>query len=364
MTRFFLAISTLLLVFASVAQDSTGKKKQLSLTFYTEPYYAYDFNRPADNNRPSFIYSYNRHNEINLNLAFVKLAHTSEKTRANMALATGTYMNANYTAEPGVLRQVYEANAGIRMLRNHKLWLDAGVLPSHIGFESAHSPSCWTLTRSMVADNSPYFEAGVRLGYESRNQKLYIAALALNGWQRITRIDGNSKMSWGTQLTWKLTGNSTFNYSTFLGTDKPDSNRLWRHYHNLYAILQLSDKLGATVGIDIGAEQAARNNTAKNFWFSPVAILRLTPVKYWSFAMRGEYFSDVHGVIIPGFGSGGFRSRAYSVNVDRKIGDHCLWRTELKIYHSPDPVFSRDGVLSKDCMLVTTAISFSLTDPK
>ena len=29
-----------------------------------------------------------------------------------IALAAGTYMNANYAAEPGVLKNIYEANAG------------------------------------------------------------------------------------------------------------------------------------------------------------------------------------------------------------------------------------------------------------
>ncbi len=39
---------------------------------YVEAYYHYDFNKPADNNRPGFIYSHNRHNEFNLNLALIK----------------------------------------------------------------------------------------------------------------------------------------------------------------------------------------------------------------------------------------------------------------------------------------------------
>ncbi|MDX2048192.1 MAG: porin, partial [Chitinophagaceae bacterium] len=55
-----------LLVFISCntlsAQDSA--KILLSFSAYAEVYYQYDFNKPADNNRPGFVYSHNRHNEF------------------------------------------------------------------------------------------------------------------------------------------------------------------------------------------------------------------------------------------------------------------------------------------------------------
>ena len=78
--------------------------------------------------------------------------------------------------------------------------MDIGIMPSHIGFESAVSKDCWTLTRSMLAENSPYFESGAKLSYTTNNGKLQFSVLALNGWQRITRVEGNSLMSWGTQV--------------------------------------------------------------------------------------------------------------------------------------------------------------------
>ena len=52
-------------------------------------------------------------------------------SRANIALAVGTYMNANYAAEPGVLKNIYEANAGVKISNNKNIWVDAGILPSH-----------------------------------------------------------------------------------------------------------------------------------------------------------------------------------------------------------------------------------------
>ena len=218
------------------AQDSTSSEQPVvnPLTFgaFLEVYYCYDFNRPKDNNRPGFIYSHNRHNEFNVNLGYIKCSYNADKVRGNLALAAGTYMNANYAAEPGVLKNIYEANAGFKIGRKN-IWLDAGIFSSHIGFESAHSPSCWTLTRSLAAENSPYYEAGAKLTYTTANNKWDFSVLALNGWQRIKRVDGNSLMSFGTQVTYKPGGKVTLNYSTFIGTDKADSVRQMRYFHNI-----------------------------------------------------------------------------------------------------------------------------------
>ncbi len=105
----------------------------------------------------------------------------------------------------------------ISLVAKKNLWFDVGILPSHIGFETAIGKYNWTLTRSIVAENSPYFESGARLSYTTDNGKLSLTALALNGWQRITRVDGNSLMSWGTEIYYKPSGKVTLNYSTFFG---------------------------------------------------------------------------------------------------------------------------------------------------
>jgi hypothetical protein len=71
-----------------------------------------------------------KHNEVNLNLGFIKGTYNTQNVRANFALATGTYMNANYAAEPDVLKNIYEANAGIKISKKKDLWIDAGIFSS------------------------------------------------------------------------------------------------------------------------------------------------------------------------------------------------------------------------------------------
>jgi hypothetical protein len=270
MKRLFIFIFSFCALTVS-AQDTT-----LKITGYIETYYLYDFGKPENNKRPDFVYSYNRHNEVNLNLGYIKAAYENNNVRANLAIMAGTYPNANLAAEPGVLKNIYEANVGVKIMKERQLWIDAGIFASHIGFESAVGKDCWNLTRSIQADNSPYYESGVRLSYTSPNNKWYVSGLFLNGWQRIQRVDGNHTPAFGHQLTFKPNDKLTFNSSSFIGNDKPDSVKQMRYFHNLYAQMQLSEKFGVIAGFDIGAEQKAKGSSEYNTWYSPILIFPAT----------------------------------------------------------------------------------------
>ena len=341
------------------AQDSiterTGSNRPFSMSGYIETYYSYDFNKPASNTKPGFLYSYNRHNEFNLNLGFVKGSYNTDRVRANLAIGSGTYMNANYAAEPGTLKNIFEANAGYKLSPTKNWWLDIGIMPSHLGFESAIGKDNWTLTRSIVAENSPYFESGAKLSYTSDDGTLTVAGLALNGWQRITRVDGNSLLSYGTQVFYKPSSKLTLNYSTFIGTDKPDNARLWRTYHDLYGIFQFNGTVGLILGLDIGTEQKAPKSDDTNSWYSPVGILRLTPSEKWAFVLRGEYYSDRNGVIVATGTPNGFKTSGASINVDYVPVMNTALRLEIRTFNSKDRVFTKRNGASD----ANTAISFS-----
>lgn len=336
------------------------KKNPFTVSGYVEAYYIYDFNRPINNTRPGFVYSHNRANEVNINLGFLKGGYNTERVRANLAIGAGTYMNANLAAEPGVLKNVFEANAGVKLSKTANLWLDAGIMPSHIGFESAIGKDNWTLTRSLVADNTPYYEAGAKLGYTSKNEKWYLAAMYLNGWQRIQRVDGNTTPAFGTQITYKPSSAITLNYSTFVGNDKPDSVRLMRYYHNVYGIFQVSEKFGVIVGVDYGMEQKVKGESKMNNWYTPALILKFSPDATNSIAVRGEYFHDENGVIIASGTPNGFKTVGWSVNYDRQLFNNAVWRVEVRSFSGKDDYFvKRNSEATKNNTFISTALAFS-----
>ncbi|WP_345952834.1 porin [Mucilaginibacter sp. PAMB04168] len=353
------ALSCTTLLAKSQTQDST-KAGKLTVSGYAEIYYGFDFNRPTNNNRPGFIYSHNRHNEVNLNLGFIKANYDNGSIRANMAVMAGTYANANLAAEPGVLKNILEANAGVKLSKTASLWLDAGIFASHIGFESAISKDCWTLTRSILAENTPYYESGVKLGYTTTDGKLTLTGLYLNGWQRINRQDANSKPAGGLQVYYKPTDKITLNYSNYLGTEGADSVRVRRFYNNFYGVFQLSSAFGLTAGFDYGMQQQAKGSNQYNYIISPVAIARYQLATQWAVAGRVEYYQDKNGVIIATGTPNGFKTTGYSINLDYAPVSNGLLRLEGKVYDSKDVIFNRLGnaVNTNPAITASIAVSF------
>lgn len=335
------------------------KGNNFTISGYIEPYYSYDFGNPNDHNRVGFNYSHQRHNEVNINLGYIKAAYQTENVRANLALAAGTYMNANYAAEPGVLKNLYEANAGVKISKKKNLWIDAGIMPSHIGFESAVGKDNWTVTRGIYAENSPYFETGAKITYTTDDDKWTLSALVLNGWQRIQRVDGNHTPAFGHQLVYKPNSKVTLNSSSFIGNDKPDSTRQMRYFHNLYGIFQISNKFSLTTGFDIGAEQKSKGSSQYNVWFTPVVIAKYSPTEKINLAFRGEYFNDEKEVILATGNPNGFQVWGYSVNFDYNIRENVMWRIEGRGFSSKDKIFTLNNNPSNRNFFITTALAIS-----
>ncbi|HLO82372.1 MAG TPA: porin, partial [Chitinophagaceae bacterium] len=316
--------------------------RHFSFTGYIEGYYSYDFADPSDKLKPPYFYSFNRHNEPNINLAMLKASYLTNKFRANAALMAGTYSQYNLAAEPELLRYLYELNVGVKLSRKD-LWLDAGVMSSHIGFESAIGKDCWSLTRSIMAENSPYYETGVKLGYGSDNGKWYAAILFLAGWQRMKPVEGNSLPSFGTQLQYRPTDKIVFNSSSFIGTDKPDSARKMRYFHDLYGIFKLNAKLSLQAAFDVGAEQKEKNSSSYNFWYTWVAGMSYSWNRRLTSGLRLEYYQDKNAVIISTETGAPMAVYGASLNFDITVLKNLLWRIEGRLLNGKDDVFLEDG---------------------
>jgi len=125
---------------------------------FVDGYYAYDAGRPASRDRSFaggalFGTQPARHNEFNVNLAFVDATLTSDRYRGRLALQFGTSVQANYIGEPrqgqvsgpDVQQYIQEAVAGYRIGKG--LWVDGGIFFSNMGMESWISSDNPTYTR-------------------------------------------------------------------------------------------------------------------------------------------------------------------------------------------------------------------------
>lgn len=334
------------------------QKPLWSFSGYLETYYAHDYNNPARHRRPSFVFNHHVTEQPAINLAMLKAAFQVSRLRGNLALGSGTYMRANYAAEPPGLRNIFEANLGAKLSDNHDVWLDVGVMPSHIGFESAIGIDNWTLSRSMMAESSPYFETGAKLTYTSADGKWTTSGLLLTGWQRIQRPDGNTTPSIGHQIIYKPNDKVTISSNSFIGNDKSDAQRQMRYFHDLYGQFLLDEHWSLIAAFDIGAEQAASSSGNYNVWFSPTLVVKYAYSDQWSVAGRLEHYNDKHGVIINTDSPHGFQTTGYSVNVDYQLAKFAVLRTELRKLDSRDAIFDNNGSrLSDNNFMAVTALT-------
>lgn len=358
----FLAVLIIFFGIELNAQNSTDTVSELGteLIFngYAEAYYSYDAGDPPGGQKPDFLYNHSNHNSPAFNLMFLKAALINPKWRANVAVMGGTYSVYNLAQEPGLLRHVFEANAGLRLSKCYNIWLDAGILPSHIGFESAVGGDCWTLTRSIVAENSPYYESGIKLSSGLLEEKLTVALLALTGWQRMLPAEGNKLPSAGWQLNYKPSEYWQLNYSGFAGNVNTDIKKHFRHYHNLYVIYE-KDRYGVIGGIDFGFQNntdSSGTSLKKGFWYTPVIIARMKAAKNLHFALRGEYFNDSNAFMTESFSANGLSTIGVSFNTDVIINSFFKLRFEGRMFKDANSVFSYKHKPSAENLSLTTSI--------
>jgi hypothetical protein len=330
------------------------------LTYYgfVDAYYGVDFNHTNTNVRPGFLYSHNRQNEFTVNNALIGARYDDGKVRGALGLHAGSYVSANYANEDQVFKHIYEAYAGFRPFK--KAWLDLGIFGSHIGFESAISKDNWTLTRSLMAENSPYYESGARFTYEV-DPKLTLTALVLNGWQNIR--ENNQAKSLGTQIQWKPSDKLLINSSTFYGNEQPtDSLVRRRYFHNFYVTYAATERLSLAGVFDVGKQQSAGRH-GYDTWHAGSAFVKYKLADQFSTTLRGEYYYADRGVIInssiPTLTDADFRASGGSLNLDYLPTSNVAFRVEGRYLRSKDPIFQHDTGASRNYGNLTTSIALS-----
>ena len=334
----------------AATRDTSTKIK---LWIYAEPYYAYDFNNPSSKNIP-YLFNYSRQNEFSLNLAVIDLDYQSPNVRSSLGIQTGSYAIADYSAEPSLYKNIYQAFAGVQIVPN--LWLDAGVFQAHFGIETALGKDQWTLTRSLCSENTPYFETGLRASYIPSGPFSF-TFFVLNGWQNI--VDSNSNKALGTQIQYTIADHLTLNSSTFFGNEKPDSARQWRFYHDFFAIWNVTESFDLSGLFDVGWEQKAPSSNQYNDWytFALIGHFKLSPM--FAASARVEQFTDPKSVLVVTGTPNGYQVLGYSVNLDYIVSPHATFRIEAKHYTSMDAIFIQNGTAVSGSTILTSSLAVS-----
>jgi hypothetical protein len=335
------------------------KPPKITISGFVDAFYIYDFNKPTTVQRQPFLYNHNRHNEINVNLALVQFSAIHEKYRAQLGMQMGTYAHDNYVNEQPIFQFVNEAYVGISLNKKNNLWVDAGIFNSHLGFESVISAENLILSRSLSSENSPYFLSGARIQYSPSSKWLFLGVIT-NGWQRIQRVPGNSILSGGTQITYTPSSKYQFNWSTFIGTDDPDSTRRVRFFNNFHGIFHFSDRWSGIAGIDIGFQQKFKGSSDYTIWFTPNIIAQYQLSKNWKTSFRLEYYQDENGVIIPTGTANGFKTFGLTYNLRYSPIPNITCSFETRWFSSKDEIFITPSGVSSNDVYVGTSIALKI----
>lgn len=348
-----------LAVFSQVALAAEEVLPRIQWGLFVDTFYAYDSNRPASRER-LFTTLPTRHNEFALNLAYLEAKVSAAKWRARLALQTGTSVNANYASEirdksktgmqlADYASLIQEAYAGYFVA--DKVWVDAGIYFSHIGSESFISRDNPTYTRSLVADFSPYYQAGVRASYQLNPQWAFQLHL-INGWQNI--IENNEAKSVGTQISFSPSPHFSVTYNTVLGDEAA-----FRTFHDLIIRYAPTNFWELTLVGDLGTqEKAALGSTA--LWGGTALVQKFTFDAKSRIGVRAEYYQDRHGVIVPTGTARGFQAWGGSINYDYQLTAELLFRNELRYQRAIDAIYPARGANQPETLFGVSSLALSL----
>lgn len=341
----------------AASADTTAK---VEVGAFVDSYYAWDFDRP-----PRFDRAYTtqaaRHAEFNVNLAFVEARVTGPRYRGRLALQYGTSVQANYAGEPriggisgpSVSQFLQEATVGYELA--HRLWVDGGIFFAHTGYEGWISRDNLAYTRSLMADFSPYYEAGVKLTW-SPSPALTSQLDLVNGWQDISNY--NTPPAAGVRIDYSPTSALTLSYDDFLGNAAPDSvPARVRFFNEVIGQFNPSLRWQLAAAFDVGLQGRSTQGAGAATWYGGAVFAKYHPTREVGVVGRVERYADPSQVIVQTGLPAAFRATGASLGVDVTPVTKVLWRTEVRGFRSKDAVWpSRTGTghVRNDSFIVTS----------
>lgn len=360
-----LVITTIIL---SVSSLSYAEESKTNITWggFVDTQYAFDFNNPSSGDR-AYSTQPARTNEFNLNMGHLEVSVDAEKLRGRFALQAGTSVQSNYSAEPqrgsvsgpDLSRHIQEARLGYKI--SDKTWIDAGIFFAHVGAESWISRDNLTLTRSLVADYSPYYLSGVKLTHTA-SDSLTLQLLVTNGWQNISENNTDKNVGTGIEYSWN---HFSFAYNTLIGNEvSPDlngspRNREFRHFHNLILRSKNAADFEWAAQFDIGFQQKPVSSKHSQ-WLGGSLMGRYKIAEGQKVSLRLEHFNDPDQVVLVTSRPESFNAFGVSLGFDQTLEHGLSWRTELRYLLADADVFPKNtSDFSKDNLTATTSLALS-----
>lgn len=335
--------ATLATLFAAPQDTTTADSSRVTVSGFVDGYFAWDGGKPRTLDR-SYTTQPARHNEFNVNLAFIDATLQAPRLRGRLALQAGTSVQSNYAAEPRVgaisggdlARTIQEATIGVRVAP--RVWVDGGVYFSYIGLEGWISRDNPTYSRSLIADYTPYYLSGAKLTWQA-TRRLTAQLHVMNGWQNISET--NSDKAVGTRVDWQARDNMLFAWGTFVGNEQADS--LPSRVRVLNQLLAKWSGGGWELSAVLDGGRQSRPAGGADWWTGSTLIARRALTATTSANARIEHLYDRGQVLVRSDTPDGFRTSGASLGLDMRPDRRVLWRTEVRGFRSGSAIWPRHG---------------------
>lgn len=275
-------------------QHLMAQDKPLNFSAYLDGYYVYDLSHPLVNQR-LYVTQYDRHNEFNLNHAWIMASYQKDKIRSELALQLGTYPINNYSGEPDQFyRMIHRANVGYQISENS--WLDFGVMGGHFGYESVLAIDRELLSPALATEYTPYYQMGMQYSWDV-SEATALRFVVLNGWQNMAET--NNHKSVGMAVDQKIGEDLLISYGNYYGNERPMIGAdLMRFHNNLVVNYAPGNKISLTGIIDYTRQDSVSNLKETLFL---TAILSDQIMEKVRIAGRYEYVKDNDRLLINAF---------------------------------------------------------------
>jgi hypothetical protein len=271
-----------------------------------------------------------RADQLALNVAALQIVRDPKPFGFHLTLVAGDSADVVHAAEPNrATRYIYQASVTFDA---KVVQLEAGVYPSHIGFEGYFTKDNWNYTHGWLGELSPYYQTGIKVA-RTFNPHWSAQVHVLRGWQNIS--DPHAPKALGTQIAYS-DANLSASFNTYLDNH--------RKFGDLLATYKVTPKLNLGASFDQGHQSPAN-------WLGAGVWARYALDDRNALAFRAERFRD------PDAGISSFAQTLSeeTLTYELRPRKHLILKFEGRRDHSTAPVFnnSTDQTLAIASAVVT-----------
>jgi hypothetical protein len=233
------------------------------------------------------------------------------------------------------------------------------VFFAHTGLEGWITRDNLAYTRSLIADFSPYYEAGVKLTW-SPSPALTAQLDILNGWQNISNY--NAPPAVGSRVDYVASPNLTLSYDNFFGDVAADSlSAQYRLYHDFIVQFAATGRWQLSGMLSLGTQGRSAPSGKAAMWYGASVFAKFRLCPNVGLVARLERYADPDQVIVLTGLPDAFRTTGTSVGVDVTLDPRVLWRTELRGFRSDAAVWPtrRSGDFAANDWFAVTSLALT-----